>query len=160
MASSLVILRPSRRWLAIQLIALAGLAVVVVLAAWYADGPHGAIIATAIAAVMVSMVSAWHADWMRHSAPRAIVATDDYVATLSRTGERRYVPWDSVRRATHAATFLGMRWRLETPVDCLVLRDVGLDSARWGELWRVLWVAVARRGGRVRVDALSNALFD
>ena len=160
MASSLVILRPSRRWLTIQLMALAALAVVVVLAAWRADGPQGAIIATAITAVMVSMASAAHVEWMRHSAPRAIVATGDYVATLSHTGERRYVQWDAVRRATHAATFLGMRWRLETPVDCLILRDVGLDPNRWGELWRVLWVAVARRGGRVRVDALSNALFD
>ena len=160
MASSLVILRPSRRWLTIQLIGLAALAVVVILAAWHADGPQGAIIATGIAAVMVSMVAAGHAEWMSHSAPRAIVATDDYVATLSRTGVRRYIRWDAVRQATHAATFLGMRWRLETPAECVILRDIGLDPDRWGDLWRVVWVAVARRGGRVRVDALSNALFD
>lgn len=160
MLSSLVILRPSRRWLTIQLIVLAALAVVAVLAAWRADGRQGAIIATAIAVVLVSMVSAGHAAWMRHSAPRAIVATDDYVATLSRTGERCYVRWDAVRRATHAATFLGMRWRLETPEHYLILRDVGIDPDRWGHLWRLLWVAVARRGGRVRVDALSDALFD
>jgi hypothetical protein len=160
MASSLVILRPSRRWLTIQLIVLAALAVVGVLAAWHADGRQGAIIAAAVAAVMLSMVWAGHTKWMRYYAPRAIVATDDYVATLSRTGERRYVRWDAVRRATHAATLLGMRWRLETPDACIILRDIGLDPNRWGELWRLLWVAVARRGGRVRVDAMSNALFD
>jgi hypothetical protein len=89
-----------------------------------------------------------------------VVATREFLGFLDRTGQRRYVAWEDIRVATHATTLRGMRWRLDTAAGPVEVVDIGVDPQRWGTLWRFIWPEVARRGRPVRVDSVSNTLFD
>lgn len=160
MAMELVIIRPSGRWAVRQWAALAALAGAAAAAAWAADGPAAAAPVAALAGAVLLVAALYYAHWMRGRAPRAIVAAPEYLGVLDARGGRRLVLWASVRAARHATTLRGMGWCLETAAGRVSLLDIGVDPARWGVLWRYLWPQVARRGAPVRVDRLSNALYD
>lgn len=159
MESELVILRPAPRWARLQLLGLLVLGVIGSAVAWAADGLQGALVASSIASLTLLASTLYYSYWLRRRAPRAVVATRQFVGVLELNGQRCYVPWDSVRAATHTTTVRGMRWRLETAAGRVEVLDIGVDPECWGALWRYLWPEVARRGRPVRVDAVSNTLF-
>jgi hypothetical protein len=153
----ILIIRPSRRWYHRQLASLAALAAAAVAAAWWADGRSGATVAAALGAL--GLIAAWSVQGHAlQRGARALVADGEYLALLERSG-RRHLPWAAVRAARHTTTSEGMRWTLATEAGELTVGDVGVPPERWGDLWQVIVREVAGRGGDVRVDPLSDALF-
>jgi hypothetical protein len=156
----LVIIRPRAEWANYQLAVLFAIASVAIAIAGLRDGIPGAVLAASIAALGQTINTTFYSHWMRRRSPRALVAHRDFLAMLDASGERRYVPWTAIRAATHATTLGGMRWRLAIGDRPLILRDIGIAPERWGVLWRCIWQEVAACDRPVRVDTISNALFD
>ena len=155
-----VIIRPRREWAFYQLAVLFAISLVAIAIAGRSDGISGAILAASIAALGLTISTMLYLHWMRRRSPRALVAHREFLAVLDARGERRYIPWSAIRAATHATTMSGMRWRLAIGDQSLILRDIGIDPERWGVLWRCIWQEVAAHDRSVRVDTISNALFD
>jgi hypothetical protein len=157
---STLIIRPGLRALQIQL--LVGLLLAVSLGCAYAffgDTPSQHPVVFVAIAVAYGAAAAAHYLWLRARAPRAIVATFDYVGVLQHNGAHTRVPWSSITAANHGID-AGMRWELLlTGGDRLILSDVGIDSARWGLLWVRIVRHAANSGAEVRVDPMSNMLY-
>jgi hypothetical protein len=97
--------------------------------------------------------------WFRRNAPRAIVATDEFLGIIAHTGDQHRIVWSSIFSAVHSTEKLGMQWRLETlSSGTVVLRDIGIDSERWG-LLRAAIVERVGRNGSVLVDPLSEGIY-
>jgi hypothetical protein len=154
-----LILRRRERSFGWQLAAGIAIASIAIAGAGVADGSTGATLAATIAGGALFVVAAIQSRHLRKG-PKAVMATADYLGLLSSAGERSDIRWDDVCAAKHEITFEGMRWSLRTTGGTVGFADPGVDPDRWGLLWR--WVAscVLERGGSVRVDPLSNTLFD
>ena len=159
MDSRLIIIRP--RWQAarsqlLSLLSLVGASLA--LAASTSD--RTMIIAVAVVGgVTVSGLAWFYRTWIRQRAPRAVVATPEYLAILWAGARRTYVPWASVAAANHATGLGGMRWYLDAVSEPVRLRDIGVPAARWRALWWAVGHGVAQSGAPVHVDPISNSLF-
>lgn len=91
---------------------------------------------------------------------QAIVATPDVLALLGQSGARLYIPWSQIDRAVHASDGVNWRWSLTAGGVRYVVRDAGVEGARWGLLWRHIVRQTCRAGRTATVDPISDCLFD
>ena len=153
-----IIRRRTRSFLT-QMVVAAAIASCAVFLAAVGGGASQAALATAFGAAALSIAGLLQGHQMR-TAPRALIATPDYLALLSRNGDRRYVRWAEVSAARHKTSFKGMSWTLVSDTGKVFIADPGIDADRWGILWHVVTSCVLSHGGGVRVDAISNGLYD
>ena len=98
--------------------------------------------------------------WLARRGPRAVVADAHGLLLGDRRGARRRLLWTEIRAASHRTGLGGMAWHLEGATGVVRVRDVGIDPDRWGVLWHTIVREVASRGQPVRVDLLSNRIYD
>lgn len=154
-----LIIRRRRRWLGVQLISGLAIGICAIILAAMVDGFPGAALASVIAAGALLVMGIVQSQELRRH-PQALVATREYLGLLGPRGARRYIRWDEVIAARHSTSFRGMRWLLHTLHGAVAFADPGVDPDRWGLLWRWIARSVVEHRGQVRVDALSNSLFD
>ncbi len=126
-----LIIRPRMRTIFVQLVA--GFMMFCCTAAILQWIHHdmGGILWTLGIAFFASVVA--HIIWFRCNAPRAIVATDEFLGITTHGGDEQRIPWSSIFHAAHSTKSLGMKWDLDSiPAGPVVLRDIGIDAARWG----------------------------
>jgi hypothetical protein len=155
-----LIIRPRGRCFVRQLAAAAGLGVSAILVALLLAGPRQGELVALMAGFVLLLAAVSHAWWLRQRSPQAIVLTAQYIAVLDPTGKRAYLRWDDVRKANHAATLVGLRWLLHGAKFNLLVRDIGVEPARWAALWHRLSTELESRGAPLRVDLLSYGLYE
>jgi hypothetical protein len=100
-----------------------------------------------------------HVIWFRTRAPRAIVATDEFLGITRHGADQQRIPWSSIFSAVHSTGQLGMQWQLDiVPNGTVVLRDVGIDAGRWGVLRAIIIDSVGMHGN-VLVDPISEGIY-
>jgi len=118
----------------------------------------GAVVWSLGIAFLISALA--HLSWFWRNAPRAIVATDEFLGFAAQGGDERRIPWSSIFRAAHSTRLLGMQWELDLfPTGPTILPDVGIDAGRWGTLRSVIIELAAKHGANVAVDPLSEGMY-
>jgi len=104
-------------------------------------------------------VSIAHAIWFRRSAPRVVVACEDFLGITNRSGQQR-IPWSSICLAQHSVKYLGMQWELDLiPTGRVILRDIGIAPERWGILRAIIIHCAGASGASVFVDQISETVY-
>jgi hypothetical protein len=144
--------------LGVQVIVVFGLFGAVILL-FRISGHYSPLVTYVFAVAFLASVAA-HLVWFRLKAPRAIVATDDFLGITTHGGEQQRISWSSVVLATHSTKQLGMQWELDLITsERIILRDVGIDSRRWGLLRAAIIELAAGNGASVTVDPLSKGFY-
>lgn len=153
-----LVIRPRRRMLAAQLIV--GLCIFEAMILWIRMAEHGSPLMTRLIAFAFVVSLGIHLIRFCRYAPRAIVATDEFLGITSHRGRQQRIQWPSIVLATYSTKLLGMQWELDlTGSERIILRDIGIDSRRWGLLRGVIVELAARNGAGVKVDSLSESIY-
>jgi hypothetical protein len=154
-----LIFRPRLRVVWIQLLALLGLAlglgaILFLEKATQAPailGVFGSSVLMALGAYMI---------WFRRSAPRAIIATDEFLGITHHAGDQQRIAWSSIFSAVHSTKHMGMQWEIDLiPSGRVILRDIGIAPDRWGILRAVIIEFAANHGASISIDSLSESLY-
>jgi hypothetical protein len=98
--------------------------------------------------------------WFRRVAPRAIVASDDFLGITNHDGDQQKIPWSSIFLAAHSTKHLGMQWELDLmPAGQIILRDIGIAPERWGILRATIIEFAGRHGAGISVDPQSESIY-
>lgn len=112
-------------------------------------------LATVFIAALVAYVI-----WFRCVAPRAIVASEDFLGITNHHGDQQKIPWSSIFSAVHSTKHLGMQWELDLmPAGQIILRDIGIAPERWGILRAIIVEFSGRHGAGISVDSLSESIY-
>jgi hypothetical protein len=153
-----LVIRPRMRMVGLQLGV--GLALSCMIAGGLLFFDHGSWPVISVLGIMFGTSVSAHVIWFRRIAPRAIIATDEFLGVIDRRGNQQRIPWSSIFRAVHSTKQLGMQWEMDLiPAGSTILRDIGIDPGRWGLLRTIIIEFAGRQGASVSVDPLSERVY-
>jgi hypothetical protein len=153
-----LVIRPRMRMVGLQLGV--GLAISCMIAGGLLFFDHGSWPVMSVLGIVFCASVCAHVIWFRRIAPRAIVATDEFLGVIDRRGNQQRIPWSSIFSAAHSTKQLGMQWEMDLiPAGSSILRDIGIDAGRWGVLRTIIIKFAGRHGASVSVDPLSEGIY-